>query len=216
MAGTFGKWSNVLSALAGFKAANEQASKLALFEEAQFFRTMMLEGLRQQAPGGKNFKPLSEETIAVRKLLGFRGKKVLLKHGDLRNAISVIKDSSGSVFVGVPRAARSKDGHSLIDVAIVHEHGSKPIVVKMTPKMRALLHKAFQAAGINRRDRVRAWRKGAHTSTGIIVVQIPARPFIQPVIDEFGKPADMEKRLAERYAKGMRVINQTWVKLGSA
>lgn len=205
--GTFGKWGKVFEALGGFKTSHEGAAQAALMKEAQYLRTKIVEGLREQAPGGKQFKPLSPETLAIRKFLGFRGTKALLKHGDLRNAIAIKKDSNGTIFIGIPRSARSRSGHNLYDIAVVHEHGSKPIVIKMTPKMRALLHLAFAKAGINRRDRARAWRKGAYTSTGIIVVQIPARPFIGPVIEQFGKPADIERRLAESYARYMRSVS---------
>lgn len=204
MPGTFGKWGKVFETLTGYKNNHEQAAKAALMQEAQFLRTKMIEGLREQAPGGKKFKPLTPETLAIRRFLGFKGTKALLKHGDLKNAIVVKRESSGTIFIGIPKTARGRGGHGLYDIAIVHEHGSKPIVIKMTPKMRALLHMAFTKAGINRRDQVRAWRKGAYASTGIIVVQIPARPFIGPVIEQFGKPEDVERRLADRYSLLMR------------
>lgn len=202
----FGKWGAVFETLTNVKSNNEKAAKLALTTEAQFLRGKMLDGLRDQAPGGKQFKPLSEETLAVRKFLGFKGKKALLKHGDLRNGITVYKGASGTVFVGILRTATASDGQNLVDVALLQEKGSNPIVIKMTPKMRALLFAAFRKAGINRRDRVRAWRAGAYQSTGIIVIQIPARPFIQPVIDKYGK--DCEARIAKTYAESMKALDR--------
>ena len=104
-------------------------------------------GLREQAPGGKQFKPLSPMTLALRKFFGFKGDKALLRNGYLRNSIAVVTVSDGAVFCGVLRTAKAKDGESLVDIARMNEEGSKPIVIKLTPKMSALLHYAFRAFG---------------------------------------------------------------------
>lgn len=193
---TYGKWSEVFKTLGNAPRDIAEAKKKVLLQEAQFLRTKILEGLREQAPGGSKFQPLSPQTIAIRKFLGFRGTKALLKRGDLRNAIAVL-DMGDTIFIGVPRTAKGTGGENLVDVAELNEYGGKPHVIKVTPAMSALLHAAFRAAGLPKKD--------PHAPvTGIIVVQIPARPFIRPIMEKFGQPRDVEKRMADRYQKLMR------------
>lgn len=194
--GTYGKWSEVFKTLGNAPRDIAEAKKKVLLQEAQFLRTKILEGLREQAPGGSKFKELSPQTIAIRKFLGFKGTKALLKHGDLRNAIAVL-DMGDTIFIGVPRTAKGAGGQNLVDVAELNEYGGKPHVIKLTPKMSALLHTAFKAAGLP--------KKNPHApTTGIIVVQVPARPFIRPVMEKYGEPKDVEKRMAERLQKLMK------------
>lgn len=196
MATTYGKWNEVFRTLGNAPRDLAEAKKKALLQEAQFLRTKILEGLREQAPGGSKFVPLSPQTIAIRKFLGFKGTKALLKRGDLRNAIAVL-DLGRTIFIGVPRTAKSATGENLADVAALNEFGGKPQVIKITPKMAFLLHAAFRAAGLPKKDPHRP-------VTGIIVVQIPARPFIRPIMEKFGEAKMVEKRMAERMQKLMK------------
>jgi hypothetical protein len=46
----------------------------------------IVEGIREQAPGGRAFAPLEPTTLAIRQFRGFRGTKALLVAGDLRTA----------------------------------------------------------------------------------------------------------------------------------
>ncbi len=189
MDGTFGPWGKTLKALAAFPKDLEEAKRKALLKEGHFFRNKILEGIKDQAPGGKAFKPLSPATIAIRRFLGIKGTKALIEHGDLRNGISV-QAVEDEVFIGVLRTAKTADGKVLADVAKIQEEGSRPIVIKMTPKMAALLHAAFRAAGMPR-------KQGSVPSTGIITIQIPARPFMGPVFEKYGGE-EASKRFAER------------------
>lgn len=197
MGGLIGPWGAVLSTLVSFPKDFEDARNKALRQEAEFFRNKILEGIREQSPGGKAFKPLSPTTIAVRKFFGVKGTKALIEHGDLRNSI-VVQVIGEEVFVGILRTAHGADGHSLVDVATILEEGTKPIVIKMTPKMAALLHAAMRAGGgaTNRMG-------PPPPSTGMIIVQIPARPFLQPIMDKYGDPAVASARFAERFKKAM-------------
>jgi len=111
-----------------------EAESKAVLQEAQFFRTKIVEGLRTGAPGGEALQLLAPTTLAIRKLLGGKGTKPLVHHGDLRNSITVVKEGDG-VFVGVLRSAKSAG--PLVNVAAIHEFGSWPIVLKITPKVRA-------------------------------------------------------------------------------
>ena len=168
-----GDWKKLQELFTSLPERFEAAANQAVLQEAQAFRTQVVEGLREQAPGGQAFKPLSAATLALRKFRGFKGSKALLVRGDLRNSITVFKEGS-KVFVGVLRTAKGQAGQPLVNVAELNEYGSRPIVIRITPKARAFLHMVFRKAGL---DNPREGRP----STGIAIVRIPARPFIGPV-----------------------------------
>lgn len=191
-----GAWKELGRMLAKAPARAEAAFRKALLQEAQFLRTQIVDGIRAQAPGGRAFAPLAPSTLAIRKLLGFSGTKALLVRGDLRNSITVSSDDE-QAFVGILRTAKTADGRALADVAALNEHGSRPIVVRLTPKMRALLHVAFRRAGIARTP-------GHAPGIGIAVIQIPPRPMFQPVFEKYAQPAALKQRFAERVATLLR------------
>lgn len=115
-----GAWSRVGKLLASAPKRMRAAVDKALLQEAQFFRTKIVEGIREQAPGGKAFAPLAPTTLAIRRFRGFKGTKALLVQGDLRNSITVVKEGD-RVFVGVLRSAKGRAGQKLVDVASVHD-----------------------------------------------------------------------------------------------
>jgi phage gpG-like protein len=188
-----GDWSLARRILSGASRRVKDAINKAVLQEAQFFRTKIVEGLRSGAPGGQAFQPLATTTLAIRRFRGFKGSKPLIVHGDLRNSIAVVKEGDG-VFVGVLRTAKSRGGQSLANIAAIHEFGSRAIAVKLTPKMRRFLHAAFRSAGLDAPS-------GDRPSTGIAVIRIPARPFLRPVFEEHGKPEEVSRRLLDRVAK---------------
>lgn len=181
----------------------------AVMAEAQLFRKMVVEGFRTQSPGGKKFEPLKETTLAMRRFKGFRGTKALNVRGDLRNSIKVVKDQTPNgveAFVGVLKSARSKDGKSLINIAEVMEFGSRPILINVTPAMRRFLAMVFrkELPGFGTTG------DGGGLSRGIIIVKIPARPFIRPVADAAFKGP----KAAARYKS--RVITNFGSLMGTA
>ncbi|MCP4678647.1 MAG: hypothetical protein GY854_24665 [Deltaproteobacteria bacterium] len=137
----------------------------------------MIRGITKQAPGGESFTPLSEVTLAIRKLRGFAGTKALIHRGDLRNAINVVIRGD-EAFIGVPRKAR-KGKSKMIDVARVHEFGAGPFIVPKTRKMLQFLFVALKKAGIK--------PQGNGSKSGVFVMDIPARPFIRPVFAKYLK-----------------------------
>lgn len=188
-----GEWAAARRILASAPKRIREAQDKAVLQEAQFFRTKIVEGLRSGSPGGQAFQPLAPTTLAIRRLRGGKGTKPLIHHGDLRNSIAVVKEGDG-VFVGVLRSAKGSGGASLVNVAAIHEFGSRPIVLKITPKVRALLHAAFRKAGLDK-------PAGDRPSTGVAVIRIPARPFLRPVFETYGAPEEVAKRFVERVAK---------------
>ena len=187
-----GPWTRVGQLLAAAPRRMQAAFDKALWQEAQFLRTKIVEGIREQAPGGRAFTPLAPTTLAIRQFRGFRGTKALIVQADLRNSITVVRDGD-RVLVGVLRTARNRAGKSLVDIAALQEYGSRPTVVHLTPKARAFLHAAFRHAGL---DGPSAGQPG----TGIAVIQIPARPFLAPVFDRYAQPEQVSRRFLERVA----------------
>lgn len=155
-----------------------RASRMAMRQEAQFARKMIVQGIREQAPGGRKFKPLSPSTLAIREFRGFRGSKALIERGDLRNSVKVTETPEGA-FIGILRTARSRDGDQLANIAETQEEG-RTIVMRATPKMLALLHMAGRKTG---------HRTGSAAGSlfvgGVIIIKIPARPFVKPVFDKW-------------------------------
>lgn len=186
-----GEWDKAARLLAAAPARLAAAQEAATLQEAHFFRRKIVEGFRTQAPAGERFAPLSPLTLAVRKFTGFGGSKALIVRGDLRNSVKVVRQRGG-YFVGVLRSARGRRGQSLFNVAQIHEFGSGPIVQEVTERMRGFLAAAFTHAfgGITPGD--------GGFSTGIIVSRIPARPFLRPVFEKYGQPADVRRRYLHR------------------
>ncbi len=174
----------------------------AVLQEAQYFRTKVVEGFREQAPGGKAFKPLAETTLAMRRFKGFGGTKALIVRGDLRNSIKVVKKQTplgAEAFVGVHRTAKGKAGQDLVNVAAVHEFGSGPIVIEVSDAMRKFLMKVFTEE-LGEQEAGGEGTSGGGFTTGIIVTQIPARPFMQPVIDKWFGSVESRLRFQTRVA----------------
>jgi hypothetical protein len=165
------------------------AVHVALRQEAELLRKEIVQGITKQAPGGKSLKPLSPLTLAARKMAGFGGTKALMVRGDLRNAIAAIVKGD-EAFVGVPRKARDKDGKPVVDVAKIQEFGAGPFVVPMTPAMRRYLFTLYAKAGKSR-------TKGS--GKGVVVIRIPARPFLRPAFKSFSK--GVQKRFLRRIAR---------------
>jgi len=196
----FGDWDKVRKILSSGSKMIADASKKSLLQEGHYLRGRMVTGIRDQAPGGKRFKPLSPLTLAARRLKGFRGTKALMVRGDLRNSIAV--HSRGiAVFVGILRTARTVDGKDLINVAEVHEWGAV-VVLKLTPRMRRFLGVLMKEAhGGEGQDIPRPFwlLKGSGKRT--IVIRVVPRPFVRPTFEAHGRPADVKRRLEERMAK---------------
>ncbi|WNG39338.1 hypothetical protein F0U61_41005 [Archangium violaceum] len=184
-----GDWARARALLSGGASRLGTAIHTALRQEAHLLRNEIVQGLTQQAPGGEPLRPPSPLTLAARQLEGFGGTKALLVRGDLRNSITVIVEGD-EAFIGVPRSARSRNGESLVELARVHEYGSAPIVIPLTPRMRRYLFALLKRAG---------QEPTGGTGRGVVVVQVPARPFLRPAFEKFRQGAG--RRFMERVAK---------------
>ena len=184
-----GDWARARRLLTAAPQRLQAAIGTAVRQEAHALRNEIVQGLTRQAPGGEPLKPPSPLTTAARELEGFGGTKALIVRGDLRNSVTVFVQGD-EAFIGVSRSARSKDGASMVDLAKLHEFGGPPVIIPMTPKMRRFLFALLRQAGKE---------PTGGSGRGIIVVQVPARPFLRPAFDKFREGAS--RRFLERVAK---------------
>ena len=184
-----GDWARARRLLTAAPQRLQAAIGTAVRQEAHALRNEIVQGLTRQAPGGETLKPPSPLTIAARQLEGFGGSKALIVRGDLRNSITAIVQGD-EAFIGVSRSARSKDGASMVDLAKLHEFGGAPVIIPMTPKMRRFLFALLRQAGKE---------PTGGSGRGVIVVQVPARPFLRPAFDKFREGAG--RRFLERVAR---------------
>ena len=189
-----GDWARARRLLTAAPQRLQAAIGAAVRQEAHALRNEIVQGLTSQAPGGETLKPPSPLTIAARQLEGFGGSKALIVRGDLRNSITVIVQGD-EAFIGVSRSARSKDGASMVDLAKLHEFGGAPVIIPMTPKMRRFLFALLRQAGKE---------PTGGSGRGVIVVQVPARPFLRPAFDKFREGAG--RRFLERVARDLGLV----------
>ena len=189
-----GDWARARRLLTAAPQRLQAAIGTAVRQEAHALRNEIVQGLTSQAPGGETLKPPSPLTIAARQLEGFGGSKALIVRGDLRNSITVIVQGD-EAFIGVSRSARSKDGASMVDLAKQHEFGGPPVIIPMTPKMRRFLFALLRQAGKE---------PTGGSGRGVIVVQVPARPFLRPAFDKFREGAG--RRFLERVARDLGLV----------
>jgi hypothetical protein len=134
----------------------------------------------------------------MRRLRGFRGRKALIVRADLRNAIRV-KTFGDGAFIGILKTARSKDGSRLANIGEVHEEG-RTFVMRVTPKMLALLHKAFREGGLG--EGGSGGMGGSVVAGSILIIKIPARPFVKPVFEKhFSNPKQTRFRVLLEMAR---------------
>ena len=190
-----GDWKLAQRILATSKRDFDRAIAKTLLQEALFYKKQIVQGIRKQAPGGKAFKPISKNTRTVRRALGFRGTKALIRNGDLLRSIQVVRRRNG-VFIGIPRTVSDKQGRKIADLARIHEEGSRPIVIRVTPKMRRFLFATLGGGA--------GGGSGGDGRTGIVVIKIPARPFLAPVLARWGKPSSAVPRVTKRMAKNLQ------------
>jgi hypothetical protein len=119
---------------------------------------------------------------------GRGGTKALIVGGDLRNSIVAVVRGDEALF-GVLRSARGKEGQVLVNVAEVQELGAGPILIPMTPAMRRFLFALLRKAGEE---------PSGGSGRGVVVVSIPARPFLRPAFKVFSKGA--QRRFLDRVA----------------
>lgn len=183
-----GAWLEAHELLKNLPKALPKAVEQAIRQEAELLRSTIIKKIRSGP-----FAPLSPRTLAVYKFIGRKhGGKPLNGRGDLAGGVKVIPKGK-SFFIGIPAGVKGKDGQEIVRIGLVHEEG-RTIVMKYTPKMAAFLHAAFRAAGLPEPS-----KSSGAAKTGILVIQIPARPFMKPSFDEWSH--GLHDRLEQRVIK---------------
>jgi len=95
---------------------------------AQELRKDIVTGIKSQAPGGMQFVPLKAATIAAK-----GSSKALIDNGDMLRSVNVTKLNPLAYFVGIHRAVKTRDGKSMVNLAEVHEYGSKKANIPPRP-----------------------------------------------------------------------------------
>lgn len=196
------KWSKAQRIVLTMQPEYRIAVALAIKQEAQFLRTKIVQNLTsggQQA--GAPFAPLAPNTVVSRRYKRRPEGKVLLDTADLRNSITVHTEGD-TAFVGVPRSARGRDGRPLANIARVHENG-QTIAIPVTRAMLRFLMAMFRTGGAQRQTS----KPGGLRVGGVLIVKIPARPFIMPVVQKhyLGAAApEAKRRFLSRVGRLMR------------
>lgn len=174
-----GDWDKARRILRAAPDRVKAAGRKAMLQEMHLLRRFIVEGIRNQAPGGKKIRPLAKSTLATRRIrtTGRRRRsssKALIQEGDLIGSIAVIQKGT-SFFVGVHRQTKSSTGDSMVNIAKINEFGSRPIVIPITPAMRRFLGVLFRHLK----------KPTAGSGRGVIVVVIPPRPFMRPAFEKW-------------------------------
>jgi hypothetical protein len=130
---------------------------------------------------GTPWKPISPWTVAGRKMTNIGGEKALIASGEMHKSLVTQYDpKSKKGFCGILYQTKRKDGKGMVNIAKIHEFGAGPIVIKMTPKMIMYLRYLSKFLPPGMRKDYRKARKGGKRSSGVIIINIPARPFFGP------------------------------------
>ena len=183
---------NASKAMTGWRLKLPKAIDQQMRRQAHRLRAITVKGIRDQAPGGKQFEPLAESTIAMKK-----SSKALIDNGDLLRSIGVDELGEASYFVGVNRSAQDEDGGELYNLAEIHETGVPPFAIPVTDKMRRFWMAMF-IKGV--------FKAPLKSGTSVIMHGgIKARPFLEPSMAQWA--TDVERQFTEGLAKSLGVRN---------
>jgi len=132
-------------------------------------------GMRSGRPGGQKFKKLSKIT----KLLTGRSKPLMRSgaHGLWGAVTHVVDKKAKQAFVGVLRTAKSADGDSYMNIALIHEYGTKSYAIKVTDAMRRFFFFLHIKSG-GKINPISPWQDY------VLHPGVPARPFIRPAMEK--------------------------------
>lgn len=187
--GLVGDWKKARVLLAGMPAKVQNALEVGLRKEGRKAETLIKTNIQKGPP-----PPLAGTASGARGKGGkFVKTKALNVTGDLRGSVTVLDAGLLQIFIGIPRNA-PKHGGKACNLAAIHEFG-KTITIHMTKKMRKFLF------GVLFKDKARTGPKHSGGGGGILVIRIPARPFIRPAFAEL-QPG-FNARMTERVAKAL-------------
>lgn len=154
---------------------------LALKRAALMLEAEIKKGLSTGAPGGVPFRPLALSTILQRR---DNSDRPLLDTGALLGSVTTqIDENKLEGVVGVNRSAGN------MNVAEIHEFGTEPYAIPVTPALRAFFLRLSIISG----GRILPLSK----STDVIYHPgVPARPFLRPAMEAVRPKLAAELKLA--------------------
>lgn len=183
---------NVSRTMSAWRLKLPKAIDTQMKRQAHRLRAITVKGIRDQAPGGEQFKPLAQSTKDMKK-----SSKALIDNGDLLRSIGVDELGEASYFVGVNRSAQNEDGDELYNLAELHETGVAPFAIPVTDKMRRFWM-AMVAKGV--------FKAPLKPDTKVLLHGgIPKRPFLEPSVNQWAK--DVEQQFTEGLAKAIGLQN---------
>ncbi len=169
---------------------------------------------------GTTWPPLKKLTLKLKK-----DKRTLIETAQLYKAIDATKHGD-KWFIGVSSKAvhKGKGGRiSMASLAEVHEMGAT-IVQTWTPKQMRAFFALLAKAGLSRRPKVagkpepvptrdargRFLKKPPRTAGKTVVIRIPARPFVGPVLERLyiGATSEVEKRILKAVKSALKLSNR--------
>lgn len=192
-----GAWREVGNLLKNGPPVIRRGVKTQVIGMAEEIRDKIVEGIRTQAPGGKPFKPLEQDTLAARRRRRFNGPLALIgsQAENLIKSVVVKKRGGGLIVnVGVFSKKKTRRGATVYGVGEMNEYG-KTIKRRLTPKMRRFLHAFFRKEGL---------LKEGNSKKGLMLITIPARPFIDPVVKKYGRRAAIKWKIVSWVEKQLR------------
>ena len=172
----YGAWDKVKAMLARASATLMPTAEEVLAEEAEFARDRIREELTSQRGAARQ-----TGTRAVQQLRG--------QQHTFDASVIATRRRRGSVFIGIPLSAKTRDGKSAARVAAVREHGAGPFAVKITPKSRRFLAMAFRRYGMPPK---------LARGRGFALVRVPERPFMAPVWQRYYAGRGLRTRVVLR------------------
>ncbi len=155
--GLEGDWEKLASILdpKRMQAKLGVTTKKAGVHAASAVKKAIVEG----SPGGKTFAANHPFTVSQK-----GSSKPLINNGDLVGSITHEEVGLNTVWVGVKKGSRSKNGGDIVDIAWVHEFGC---TIRVTERMRAYLH-----------------GQGLHLKQSTEYIVIPERSFLRATLND--------------------------------
>mgnify|MGYP006921283392 CR=1 FL=1 len=158
-----GNWDNAKKMLDAAPAAFDRALKKTVQAEAEKIAGMIRKRIASNTP-----PPNALSTVFNK-----GSSKTLVNTGEMQKTVQIVWKGKFKAFIGIPASAAK----GMAKLADIHENG-KVIIQQMTDRQRRFLHAKFSKGGGGKGG-------GGGGGTGIIVIHIPARPFMRPAFEEY-------------------------------
>lgn len=184
-----GDWERAQKILAAAPADLKQALRKALSQESLYLLTELQKNFKKVTP------PNARSTIRQK-----GSSRPLVNDRDLYNGMQIVHKGDLEKFIGIPRSAPARGKNAkggIVRLAEIHENG-KVIVQQMTDKQRKFLHAFFKKSGGSSGG-------SGGGSGGVLVIHIPARPFIGPTFAA-NPPDKIADRMVDRIVSNLKTI----------